>query len=362
MHRILICEDDPSTLELLGDVLNEAGYKVTLCGCAESTLEHIQAHGWPHLAVIDVNLPKENGLDLCHRLQALHPSRQFPVILMTSAHGPVMERKAFQAGGADFLHKPFAPESLIHRVRNHLQLAEQRMLLRTQVESQTIHIVGLQNVITFALTSLCGKRDLETGKHIIRTQLYAQSLARNLARDHSTLNREKIQLIFRHAPLHDIGKIAIPDRILLKPGKLTPEEFKVIQTHPETGFKALQEAEDQAHLPLQELEVAKNIILSHHERWDGKGYPQGLYHQDIPLEARIMSVCDVYDALRSHRVYKPSFPHEESVQILLKGSGTQFDPDVIAAFLECAHEFHEISENNSDCEEDYIARAKLLSA
>jgi putative two-component system response regulator len=358
---VLICEDEATTRELLGAVLSQAGYKVTLCESAEETSAHIQSKGWPALAVIDVNLPGENGLDLCQKLQKFHPRKHFPVIVMTAAHNPTTERNAFLAGACDFLHKPFAMESLLQRVRTHLELAHQRHILHNQVEEKTLHITGLQRVITFALTTLCSQRDLETGKHIVRTQLYAQTLAQEVAHKNPHLSKEKIALIFRHAPLHDIGKIAVPDRILLKPGKLTTEEFAVIQRHPETGHRALQSAESQSKIALQELEVAKNIILFHHERWDGKGYPNGLEQEGIPIEARIMSICDVYDALRSKRVYKPAFDHEKASQIILEGKGTQFDPEIVAAFLECEESFQNISEALADSEEEFLEKSALLA-
>jgi putative two-component system response regulator len=366
--RILVCDDDLPTLELMRAILEASGHEPIACDSFQDAIReaksrwersHEGEHCGPDIGVLDVHLEDGNGFDLCRLLQEAHPkgAEHFPVILVTSSRCPTTEKQAFMAGASDFLHKPFAHESLMHRVNTHLQLARQKGNLRDQVEAQTIHISKLQNTITIALTSLCGQRDRETGEHIIRTQLYARTLGRQILETAAKksfsnigkkagvgeLDEELLDAIYRHAPLHDIGKVAVPDHILHKPGKLTPEEFKVIQKHPEAGYRAIEEAESKSGISMKELRVAKNIILHHHERWDGSGYPRKLARTDIPLEARIMSLCDVYDALRSKRVYKAPVPHLASVREILVGEGTQFDPFIVCAFLQCHDTFEKIS-------------------
>lgn len=344
---ILICEDDETTLIWVASLLEEAGYETISCPNGEETMQAVVRNGWPDLLILDIGLPNERGTTLCKRLRDLHPKHHIPTLLMTSETSLCAEKEAFEAGALDFLHKPFSKESLLARTKTHLELQAHREALECQIEEKTKHIVSLQNITIFALTTLCSERDQETGSHILRTQLYTKALAELLAPSYPReLTPEKIQIIFKYTPLHDIGKIGIPDRILLKPGKLTPEEFDVIKTHTTIGFKALETAESLAQVPLSEIEIAKKIIRSHHEKWNGTGYPDNLKGEEIPLESRIMAVADVYDAIRSRRVYKGPQTHEYARDAILKDRGTHFDPEATDAFMESEKLFESIAEEH----------------
>jgi putative two-component system response regulator len=213
------------------------------------------------------------------------------------------------------------------------------------------------------MASLAETRDNETGNHIRRTQHYIKLLA-ELLREHPRfrqfLDEETIKLLFKSAPLHDIGKIGIPDRILLKPGRFTPEEFEIMKTHTTLGRDAIQHAEDQLGIGVDFLNLAKEIAYGHQEKWDGSGYPQGLVGDDIPISARLMAVADVYDALISRRVYKPGMPHEQAVGIIREGRATHFDPDVCDAFLANAERFQAIAEQFADSDDDMAKQRAAL--
>jgi len=230
-------------------------------------------------------------------------------------------------------------------------LRDQNDFLEAEVGRRTAEVMAVQDVTIYTLASLAETRDNETGNHIRRTQNYVRVLAGYLQRQPrfaAALGDATINSLFKSAPLHDVGKVGIPDNILLKPGPLTPEEFEIIKTHTTLGRDAIEQAERQLGVPVEFLRLAKEIAYSHQEKWDGTGYPQGLAGEEIPLAARLMAVADVYDALISRRVYKPPMPHDEAVAIILKGSGTHFDPAVVEAFAACAAQFHAISLTYSD--------------
>ena len=243
----------------------------------------------------------------------------------------------------DYITKPVNPAILLARVRTHLAvkaaadfMRDRNLLLEQEVERRTMELRDVQDVTILSMASLAETRDNETGDHIIRTQHYVRALALQL-RSHPRfadyLSEGMIDLLFKSAPLHDIGKVGIPDRILLKPGKLTAEEFAVMQRHTTLGKEAIESAEARLGKTVPFLRCAKEIAYCHQEKWDGSGYPQGLAGDQIPISARLMAIADVYDALISKRVYKPAFSHETAMQIIRDGRGSHFDPDVLDAFL-----------------------------
>jgi putative two-component system response regulator len=242
-------------------------------------------------------------------------------------------------------------------------LKDKAAFLESEVARRTREIVAVQDVTIQALASLAETRDNETGNHIRRTQFYVRALAEKLRQRPEFapyLTPHQIDVIFKSAPLHDIGKVGIPDRILLKPGRLDPDEFEIMKMHAVLGRDAIAHAEKQLGKDVEFLAVAKEIAWSHHERWDGKGYPRGLQRNDIPLSARLMSIADVYDALISKRVYKDSMPHERAVAIILEGRGTQFDPDAVDTFVAIAGEFQEIAARFGDSDHALKAKAESL--
>ncbi|MGD9952897.1 MAG: HD domain-containing phosphohydrolase [Burkholderiales bacterium] len=240
-------------------------------------------------------------------------------------------------------------------------LKDQNAFLESEVQKRIRQLATIQDVTIMAMASLAETRDNETGNHIRRTQHYVKALAlelRRRGRHAEILDDAAIEVLYKSAPLHDIGKVGIPDRILLKPGKLTPEEFEVMKSHTTLGRDAIIAAEKLLDEPTSFLQSAREIAHYHQEKWDGSGYPEGLKGEEIPLAARLMAVADVYDALISKRVYKPAFTHEESVRIIVAGRGTHFDPEMVDAFLAIAGEFHDIAQRYADTEEDLARVAR----
>lgn len=242
-------------------------------------------------------------------------------------------------------------------------LKDQNAFLETEVKHRTQEVVMIQDVTILAMAALAESRDNETGNHLRRTQNYVLVLAKELQRHPrftAALDEKTIEMLYKSAPLHDIGKVGIPDAILLKPAKLTPEEFEVIKTHTTIGRDTIATAEKLINTPSTFLRFAREIAYCHQEKWDGSGYPEGLRGEAIPLPARLMALADVYDALISRRVYKPPLQHEEAVKIITEGSGSHFDPDVVAAFLRIEGEFRAIAERFADSEKEVRAKASPL--
>jgi putative two-component system response regulator len=324
----------------------------------------------PDLVLLDVMMPDLDGIEVCRRLKDDPRTRHIPVIFLTAMSKSEDERIGLEAGAVDYITKPISPPILLARVKTHLQLKagadflkDKNAYLESEVYRRTREVQAIQDVTILTMASLAETRDNETGNHIRRTQHYVKALAVKL-RDHPRFagyfTDHMIDLLFKSAPLHDIGKVGIPDRILLKPGKLTPEEFEVMKTHTTLGRDAIEQAERQLGTPVEFLKLAKEIALSHQEKWDGSGYPEGLAGDAIPVSARLMAVADVYDALISRRVYKPAFPHERAVELIAEGRARHFDPDVTDAFLEIREEFHTIAKRFADSDGDIARQADRL--
>ena len=273
-----------------------------------------------------------------------------------------MKNGGWNWGAVDYITKPISPPVVLERVKILLALKAHADFLRdksdfleAEVSKRTREVLAIQDVTILAMATLAETLDLDTGNHIRRTQHYVKALAEKL-RTHprfaSVLTDNYIQMLFKSAPLHDIGKVGIPDRILLKPGRLTPEEFEIMKTHTTLGRDAIEHAEIQLGMPVEFLSTAKEIALSHQEKWDGSGYPQGLAGEALPLSARLMAVADVNDALISRRVYKNSVPHEQAVAIIQEGRGVHFDPDITDAFVELQETFHAIAARFADSDDE----------
>ena len=283
-----------------------------------------------------------------------------------------MKNGGWNWGAVDYITKPISPPVVLARVKIHLALKAHADFLRdksdfleAEVSKRTREVLAIQDVTILAMATLAETLDLDTGNHIRRTQHYVKALAEKL-RTHprfaSVLTDNYIQMLFKSAPLHDIGKVGIPDRILLKPGRLTPEEFEIMKTHTTLGRDAIEHAEIQLGMPVEFLSTAKEIALSHQEKWDGSGYPQGLAGEAIPLSARLMAVADVYDALISRRVYKNSVPHEQAVAIIQEGRGVHFDPDITDAFVELQETFHAIAARFADSDDEMSRKQAQINS
>ena len=367
-QRILVIDDSVGVIELLESVLG-VDYDVSFATSGAEGMD--LASRYPiDLILLDVMMPEMDGFEVCRRLKANGQTRDIPLMFLTSLASPAEEEFGLTIGADDFVPKPISPPVLLARVRNHLQLANSKRALKRHneelellVQERTREIVlrdrkliAAQTAIITAFCALAEVRDNETGNHIRRTQNYVLALAEAL-RDHprfsDALGGESIQLLFKSAPLHDVGKVAIPDAILLKPGKLTPEEWQVMKRHCVAGRNAIaMAARELGEGDDNFFSFAAEIAHYHHERWDGKGYPDGLSGEDIPVSARLMAVADVYDALISKRVYKDAYPHEQSVQLIVAERGGHFDPDVVDAMLAVADEFDAIAQRFKDVVEE----------
>ncbi|WP_153109291.1 response regulator [Propionivibrio limicola] len=362
--RVLIVDDSLNNVELLGNILS-ADYVVSFASNGSEGLD-LAMRLPTDLVLLDIVMPGIDGFEVCRRLKANPATRGIPVIFLTSLDSAVDEEHGLSLGAEDFIHKPVSPPVVLARVRTHLSLAkasrelkrhnerlEQMVAERTrEILRRDEQLIAAQTATITAFCALAEARDNETGNHIRRTQHYVRVLAEEL-RSHSRfrpyLNDEVIQLLFKSAPLHDVGKVAIPDAILLKPGRLTAEERKVMEHHCVAGRDAIAAAAHQ----LDEgdsafLFHAAEIAYNHHERWDGKGYPRGLAGDAIPVSARLMAVADVYDALISRRIYKEACSHEASMRMMLAERGTHFDPDVIDAMLAISEAMDAIARHYQD--------------
>jgi putative two-component system response regulator len=339
---ILIVDDTPENLIVLGELLQPA-YRVRAANSGRRALQVALGNPTPDLILLDVMMPDMDGYQVLAELRSAPKTRNTPVIFVTAMDGTEDEERGLDHGAVDYITKPIRPSIVLARVRTQLELKQARDILRDQnsyLEAEVARRMSenqlIQEVSIHALARLAETRDPETGKHLRRTQEYVLTLAGAL-RDHprfaSYLDDRTINAIAQSAPLHDIGKVGIPDHILLKPGKLTPDEWEIMKTHAELGSKAIAQAEADAEKPVEFLAIAKLIARSHHEKWNGSGYPDALAGDNIPIAARLMALADVFDALTCKRVYKPAFSFDDAYRIIVDGSGTHFDPDIVAAFV-----------------------------
>jgi len=355
---ILVVDDTPDNLSLMSGLLKDL-YKVKIANNGERALKVTLTGTPPDIILLDIMMPVMDGYETCRQLKANPVTKDIPVIFLTAKAEVEDEMKGFALGAVDYITKPISPPVVMARVQTHLELKwvrdylkNQNEFLEAEVQRRTQEVVAVQEVTILAMASLAENRDNDTGNHIRRTQFYVKVLAEKL-RHHPRFSYflndgNTIDLIFKSAPLHDIGKVGIPDNILLKPGRFTEEEFEIMKTHCKLGRDSIISAEKRLGFELPFLSFAKEIAYSHQEKWDGTGYPEGLSGDDIPISGRLMAVADVYDALICRRVYKEGMPHEKAVGIIVEGKGTHFDPDMVDAFVEITDEFREIAKRYED--------------
>ncbi len=353
--KIMVVDDNVTNLNVARSAL-ESHYDVYLMPSGEKALK-VLTKIKPDLILLDVEMPVIDGFGVIGCIKEMGaPYDEIPVIFVTVKDDTNSEFEGLDLGAVDYIIKPFSFPLLLKRVALHLKMAEQQRQLRnysenleSMVENQIETIQKLQYAIVSGMADVIERRDGSTGSHIIRTSEYLKVLLKK-AQENNVYNGAfadmPIELYAHASKLHDIGKIAIPDHILLKPGKLTYEEFEIIKTHTTVGEKIVLDimkyVEDSAFLNL-----AIDFVKSHHEKWDGSGYPYGLKGEDIPVCGRLMAIADVYDALISKRIYKDAFTHEKALDILYENEGTHFDPVLIGVFREVEHEFKAISERYS---------------
>lgn len=354
---LLIVDDIPENLALLGEILS-LEFRVLAAPTGQRALEIAHAAPALDLILLDLMMPEMSGYEVLDALKRRPGTAEVPVIFLTALGDAEAEERGLELGAVDYVTKPIRPRVLIARIRAQLELRRARDLLRDQncrLEAEVSRRMAENDLTQLAtiraLAHLAETRDPETGNHLQRTQAYVQLLAEKLQhhpRFSATLTPRYIRLLARSAPLHDIGKVGVPDHILLKPGALSPEEWEVMKMHAVLGAEALEHAERDIAQPLEFLGLAKEIARWHHERWDGRGYPDGLAGDAIPVSARLMAVADVFDALVTYRVYKPTMPFEQAREVIALGRSAQFDPDVVDAFLEAFSEFVAVAQLHRD--------------
>ncbi|MDI1301167.1 MAG: two-component system response regulator [bacterium] len=355
---ILAVDDTPANLTLLTGFL-KSRYRLRLATSAGKALELAATFPLPDLILLDIMMPEMNGYEVLTELKSNPLTADIPVMFLTAKSEVDDEYRGLTMGAVDYITKPIFPLILMARVEAQLTLQKARKLLQDQnacleemVVERTHEIELARDAIIYSMACLAETRDNETGNHIRRTQAYVRLLAQALLyhkRFRDELDDEKIELLYKSAPLHDIGKIGVPDHVLLKPGKLDAAEWEIMKRHTVYGRDAIIGVEAYMGGSNAFLRYAREIAYSHQEKWDGSGYPEGLKGEEIPLSARLMAVADVYDALISERVYKRAFSHEEALALMKEGRGAHFDPDILDAFLVLETEFRDVAEQFRDC-------------
>ncbi len=357
--NIMVVDDTPENLRLLVRILEEDGYTVRAFPRGKMAISAAIVDP-PDLLLLDINMPEMNGYQVCQQFKATCELTDIPIIFLSGMNETEDKLLAFQCGGVDYITKPFQIEEVRARVETHLKirnyqakLHQHNLHLQELVDQQVRVIMAAREEISYAhlatiraISKIAEARDDETGRHIERTQGYCITLALELRKwdgFKNVVTDDFVNNLFHVSPLHDIGKVAIPDTILLKPGRLTEQEFEIMKTHTIIGARNL-EAVKNNYPNNAFITMGAAIARSHHERWDGLGYPDGLAGEDIPLESRIMAMADVYDALRSKRCYKPEFSHEKTCEIISHEKGLHFDPSVVNAFLKIENEYSIIHE------------------
>jgi len=358
---VLVVDDTAANLMLMNDLL-QPFYTVKVASSGARALKIANSSSPPDLVLLDIMMPEMDGYEVCRQLKANAATREIPVIFLTAKAETSDEQMGFELGAVDYITKPISPPIVLARVKTNLTLKaaadflkDKNAFLEQEVARRTEEVRDIQDVTILTMASLAETRDNETGNHIIRTQHYVKLLAMQL-REHPRfahyLDDATIDLLFKSAPLHDIGKVGIPDSILLKPGKLTHEEFETMKTHTTLGKVAIESAESRLGKNVPFLRCAKEIAYSHQEKWDGSGYPEAIAGDAIPISARLMAIADVYDALISRRVYKPAFTHEAAMDIIEEGRGHHFDPDVVNAFVAIQQRCREIAERHANTDDE----------
>ncbi|MCQ8130019.1 response regulator [Methylomonas rivi] len=352
-QTILIVDDLPENLTVLSELL-QPNFQVRVATSGQKALRIIGQPSYPDLILLDVMMPGMDGYQVFEKLRADPAARDIPVIFVTAMDSVESELQALDAGAVDYITKPIVPPIVLARVRTQLELKQardrlsaQNIWLEAEIGRRMAENELIQEVSIRALAHLAEIRDPETGFHILRTQGYVQQLAMQLQCQpgfSDVLTERYIKLLSKSAPLHDIGKVGIPDAILQKLGPLTAEEWKIMKTHAALGSDAIEHAERDAADSVEFLSLAKEIARWHHERWDGGGYPDGLAGEAIPLSARIMALADVFDALISPRVYKVPISFEQAYEMIAAERGTHFDPVMTDCFLGHYAAFRDIAE------------------
>lgn len=332
---ILIVDDQTANLDVLRGIL-KSNYKILATTSGKQALK-IAQHKQPDLILLDIMMPELDGYQVCKALKDNPSTAKIPVIFITAMIEHENEFTGLELGAVDYLTKPVNADIVKQRIKNHLELYDRRRQLESEVEKRTAKIEASRMEIIHRLGRAAEYKDNETGLHVKRMSLFSHKIALETG-----MTEREARLILKAAPMHDIGKIGIPDSILLKPGKLDSEEWEVMQTHAQIGADILSDGDSAI------LKLAETIAITHHEKWDGSGYPNGLAGEDIPLAGRIVAIADVFDALTSERPYKKAWPTEKAVNLIKEESGKHFDPSLVLVFLSVLDEIIDIKEKLKD--------------
>ncbi|MCG8572539.1 MAG: response regulator [Spirochaetes bacterium] len=332
IKRILVVDDEVENIDVLYNILKN-DYEVQAAKTGNQALKLAIDENPPDLILLDIMMPGMNGFDVCKKLKASYHTKEIPVIFVTAKGDEVDETKGFNLGAVDYITKPIRPSVVLTRIKTHLSLFNQQKHLEYLVKERTRELVDTRLKIIHRLGVAGEFKDNETGMHVIRMSKYAQILGLGLG-----MSNDESELLLNVVPMHDIGKIGIPDRILLKPGKLDEEEWKIMKSHTRIGAAIL--GDDHSEI----IREAKSCALTHHEKWDGTGYPDGLKEKEIPLYGRIAAVTDVFDALTSERPYKSAWSIEKAVNYLKKEKARHFEPRLIDIFVEMLPKILEVKE------------------
>lgn len=332
---ILIVDDTETNIDILVDAL-EDDYEISVAMDGESALEVVESEP-PDIILLDIMMPGVDGYEVCRRLKANIATRKIPVIFLTAKTEVKDEKKGLELGAVDYITKPISLPIVQARVKTHLSLYDQNRALEGKVRQRTAELNDTRLEIIRRLGRAAEYKDNETGLHVIRMSHYSRLIA--LA---SGMSYIEADLLLNAAPMHDIGKIGIPDRVLLKPDKLNDDEWKIIRKHPAFGYEIIGEHKSEL------LEEARTVALTHHEKWNGTGYPSGIKEDEIPVSGRIVAIADVFDALTSKRPYKQPWPVEKTVDLMKEESGQHFDPKYVQAFLDAMPDVLKIKEQYAE--------------
>jgi len=334
--RVLVVDDTPANLAVLKETLTPEGYKLAFANTGEKALE-IAAQINPDLILLDVMMPGIDGYETCTRLKKDDKTKDIPIIFITAKKETEDVVQGFKVGGIDYIPKPFQQDEVCSRVRTHLELRELQKRLEHKVKERTQQLNESRLEIVGRLGKAAEYKDNETGMHVIRMSQFSELLARELGKDD-----HYCELILNASPMHDIGKIGIPDRVLLKPGKLDDDEWQIMKSHTTMGAEILSGGESEL------MKMSATIAITHQEKWDGSGYPEGLKGEEIPLEGRIVAIADVFDALTSVRPYKKAWTVEKAVELIEQESGKHFDPALVPLFVKVLPEVIKVKDKFSD--------------
>jgi putative two-component system response regulator len=336
-YRILVVDDEPVNLKVMGKLL-QSKYKVLVANSGEKAIRLLTEQEKPDLILLDIEMPVMNGYEVCRRIKSIPGFKQVPVIFVTAKNDSSSEEQGLKFGAVDYISKPIVPAIVLARISTHLALYNQNLQLENLVRQRTQQLSETRLKVIQRLGRAAEYRDNETGMHVIRMATYCRIIAEAMQ-----ITKAWSDTLYNAAAMHDVGKIGIPDQILLKPGKLEPEEWKIMQTHAAIGAEIIGDKEES-----ELFEMAASTALTHHEKWDGEGYPSGLAGEQIPLEGRIAAVADVFDALTSERPYKSAWTVEEAVDYIREQSGKHFDPAIVDVFMSKITEIKQIKEHHPD--------------